>query len=41
MSLTLKEWDDIASELNPQVMPKYGEKEETYLWALLVGYYNT
>lgn len=37
MSLTLKEWDDIASELNPQVMPKYGEKEETYLWALYGG----
>lgn len=35
--LTLKEWDDIASELEPQVMSNYGEKEQTYLWALYGG----
>ena len=37
MSLTLKEWDDITSELEPQVMSNYGEKEQTYLWSLYGG----
>lgn len=37
MSLTLKEWDAISSELESQVMSNYGEKEQTYLWALYGG----
>ena len=38
MSLTLKEWDNIASSLEPQVMPEgTGEKEELYMWALYGG----
>lgn len=32
--LTLKEWDNIASELEPQVMPEYDEKRERYMWSL-------
>lgn len=35
--LTLKDWDDIASELEPQVMSNYGEKEQKYMWALYGG----
>lgn len=35
--LTLKEWDTIAAELEPQVMPDRGEKEEKYMWALYGG----
>lgn len=35
--LTLKDWDAIADRLEPQVMPKYGEKEQTYIWALYGG----
>lgn len=36
--LTLKEWDDIAARLEPQVMPEgTGEKEERYMWALYGG----
>lgn len=35
--LTLKEWDAISSELEPQVMPEYGEKQQQYLWALYGG----
>ena len=36
--LTLKEWDDIAARLEPQVMPEStGEKEERYMWALYGG----
>lgn len=27
MSLTSKEWDDITTELEPQVMPDYGKKK--------------
>lgn len=37
ISLTLKEWDAIASRLELQVMPNYGEKEQTYLWAVYGG----
>ena len=37
MSLTLKEWDDITSRLEPKVMSKYGDEEQTYLWALYGG----
>ena len=35
--LTLKEWDDISSELQPQVMPNVGETEEKYLWSVYGG----
>ena len=35
--LTLKEWDDIASRLEPQVMSNYGEKEQKYIWSLYGG----
>lgn len=35
--LTRKEWDNIAAELEPQVMPDCGEKEEKYMWALYGG----
>lgn len=35
--LTLKEWDNIASELEPQVMSDYGEKQQKYLWSLYGG----
>lgn len=37
MSLTLKEWDEISSELEPEVMPNTGKKEEKYLWAVYGG----
>lgn len=37
MSLTLKEWDAIASRLERQVMQKYDKEEQTYLWALYGG----
>ena len=37
MSLTLKEWDAIASKLEPQVMSNYGEKEQRYIWSLYGG----
>ncbi|CAD7757469.1 Hypothetical protein DAR_50 [Enterococcus phage dArtagnan] len=38
MMLTLKDWDDIASELEPQVMSNINdEKVETYMWALYGG----
>lgn len=37
MSLTLKEWDAISSELEPQVMPDYGEKQQKYLWSVYGG----
>lgn len=37
MSLTLKEWDAIASRLESKVMSKYGDDEQTYLWALYGG----
>lgn len=37
MMLTLKEWDDIAARLEPKVFSKYGEEEETFLWALYGG----
>lgn len=36
--LTLKEWDAISSELEPQVMPNgLGEKQQQYLWAVYGG----
>lgn len=35
--LTLKEWDDIATKLEPKVFSKYGEEEQTFLWALYGG----
>lgn len=35
--LTLKEWDAISSELEPQVMPNHGEKEQQYIWSLYGG----
>lgn len=35
--LTLKEWDDIATRLEPKVFSKYGEEEQTLLWALYGG----
>lgn len=35
--LTLKEWDAISTELEPQVMPDYGEKQQQYLWSLYGG----
>lgn len=37
MSLTLKEWDNISSKLEPNVLSKYGEEEQKYLWALYGG----
>lgn len=37
MSLTLKEWDEISSKLEPKVLSKYGEEEQKYLWALYGG----
>lgn len=37
MSLTLKEWDAIASRLESQVMSNYGEKEQQYIWSLYGG----
>lgn len=35
--LTLKEWDEICDELEPEVMPNTGEKEEKFLWAVYGG----
>ena len=35
--LTLKEWDAIADRLEPKVLSKYGEEEQTYMWALYGG----
>lgn len=35
--LTTHEWDKIAGELEKQVMPNYGNKENKYLWALYGG----
>lgn len=37
MSLTVKEWDEIASKLETKVFSKYGEEEQKYLWALHGG----
>lgn len=37
MSLTLKEWDAIAARLESKVMSKYGDEEQTYLWAVYGG----
>lgn len=39
MSLTLKEWDNIASPLESQVIQKTATDDnvETYLWALYGG----
>lgn len=37
MSLTLKEWDAITSRLEPKIMSKYGDEEQTYLWAVYGG----
>lgn len=37
MSLTVKEWDEIASKLETKVFSKYGEEEQKYLWALYGG----
>lgn len=37
MSLTVKEWDAIADRLEPKVFSKYGEEEQTFLWALYGG----
>lgn len=37
MSLTLKEWDEIASKIEPKVLSKYGEEEQKYLWSLYGG----
>lgn len=37
MSLTLKEWDAIASRLESQVMSNYGEKKQQYIWSLYGG----
>ena len=37
MSLTVKEWDAIADNLEPKVLSKYGEEEQTFLWALYGG----
>lgn len=35
--LTVKEWDAISSELETQVMPDYGEKQQKYLWSVYGG----
>lgn len=35
--LTLKEWDAIATRIEPKVLSKYGKEEQTYLWALYGG----
>ena len=36
--LTLKEWDDIASALESQVIPNSADETvETYMWALYGG----
>ena len=37
MSLTVKEWDAISDRLEPKVLSKYGEEEQTFLWALYGG----
>lgn len=37
MSLTLKEWDAISSELEPKVLSKYTTEEQKYLWSLYGG----
>ena len=35
--LTVKDWDDIATRLEPKVLLKCDKDEETYLWALYGG----
>lgn len=35
--LTIKEWNAISSELEPQVMQGYGEKQQKYLWSVYGG----
>lgn len=35
--LTPKEWNAISSELEPQVMQGYGEKQQKYLWSVYGG----
>lgn len=35
--LTVKEWDAISDRLEPKVLSKYGEEEQTFLWALYGG----
>ena len=37
MSLTVKEWDAISHRLEPKVLSKYGEEEQTFLWSLYGG----
>lgn len=37
MSLTVKEWDAIADSLETKVFSKYGDEEQTFLWALYGG----
>lgn len=32
--LTVKEWEGIADRLESNVLSKYGEEEQTFLWAL-------
>lgn len=39
--LTLKQWDEISSELEPQVMPNFGKKEQRYLWSVYGGLLKT
>lgn len=35
--LTPKEWNAISSELEPQVMQGYEEKQQKYLWSVYGG----
>lgn len=35
--LTVKEWDAIADRLETKVFSKYGEEEQTFLWAVYGG----
>lgn len=35
--LTVKEWNTISSELEPQVMQGYVEKQQKYLWSVYGG----
>ena len=37
MSLTVKEWDAISDRLETKVFSKYGNEEQTFLWALYGG----
>lgn len=31
--LTVKQWDEITNKLEPEVMPKFGEKERKFIWS--------